>query len=817
MALKVLTDEEAGLAEGEIEKLAQRDTFSRFLPYRFFNPKDHSFINGDNTHGRIWECRPLTFYGGKALEGMAGLLRQEFPKGFVMQVIQWPDRKIDSLLEQYVSLKTRNDPLSNEAAKRYSEFLSAGRNGLDAVGGTPVRIFRMFVAVKSLDGFTNDRIAAIEEALGQSGLAPRPVDAGGLLSFLRRLFNQHPSSNDTAWDEHRYLSQQIINADSPVVVEREHLRLGGKWAACLTPKSLPTGEYLDTLQMNRITGGFGGRDDDGFQMGHEYLWTTTIFMNVEPANIRRKASLLAMQKVGGTIAKDIARRNQEFGWVLDDLEKEKRYVNVITAMWVFGTSAEDLDKGVARARRLWEGQQFVMQRETRLCVPMLIISLPFGLYTQGSNVTTIDRDFQVSASAAAHLLPLQGDFSGYMRPVLLYLGRKGQLASIDVFDERASNQNFFVAAGTGGGKSFLMNNLVQNYYATGAKVRIVDIGYSYEKQCASYKGTFIDVGEQRDKLCLNPFSSLAKDKEDQAKDELSTATMLLTMIFSSTGLDGVTETHWSLAKDAVRYAKRQDGGLLGVTHAEEFLRRYAELAAPGARLESAIPIANEMGFNLRDFTMDGKYGRLFNGKSTLNIAKDDFVVLELENIMSDRELFQVISMQAINAITQDLYLSDRRDRRFMLFDEAWKYFTAAPTIAAMIVEMYRRARKYGGATGIVTQSVLDLKGFGNAGVVVKNNSAFKFFLESDSFPAAVRDGLLDYEGLLLELANSVKNNKPRYSEILFDTPFGCGVGRLCVDRWTYWMNTSTAHEVAKFKSLIAQGLTEPEALARLAA
>ena len=46
------------------------------------------------------------------------------------------------------------------------------------------------------------------------------------------------------------------------------------------------------------------------------------------------------------------------------------------------------------------------------------------------------------------------------------------------------------------------------------------------------------------------------------------------------------------------------------------------------------------------------------------------------SILNDVELFRVIAMQVINMITQDLYLSDRSQQRFMVFDEAWKYLGA---------------------------------------------------------------------------------------------------------------------------------------------
>jgi conjugal transfer ATP-binding protein TraC len=182
----------------------------------------------------------------------------------------------------------------------------------------------------------------------------------------------------------------------------------------------------------------------------------------------------------------------------------------------------------------------------------------------------------------------------------------------------------------------------------------------------------------------------------------------------------------------------------------------------------------------------------------------------------------VIAMQAINAITQDLYLSDRSQRRFILFDEAWKYLSGgssvgATMIANIIKEGYRRARKYSGSIGTVFQSALDLPNFGEAGVVIKSNSAFKFFLESQDYENAVRQGVLDYQGLLLDLAKSVRNARPRYSEILFDTPFGAGIGRLCVDRYTYWRNTTTGHEVARFKKELELRKDPAEAIAALVA
>ena len=802
----LLKDEEQGPQAGEVEALARRHPFSVYLPYRAYFEDRGEYLNVDNTYGRLWECRPLAFAGPKALESLAGLLRQEHPPGTTISLTLFPDDHIDALLAEYLALKTRGGEVSQAGARHYAEHLRAGRQGLARMGGIPVRNFRLFVAIKSAESFRDERVKSIEEALSQAGLAPTPCPPGILLDVLRRVFNGEAPRNATTYDSNRYLSNQIIGAETVVRHDGDHLRLGSRYAACLSPKSLSTNGYIDSLEVNRLIGGFGGPQEDGLQLGCPFLWTTTVFFQTQPADIRRKAAIMMAQRVGGTIAKAIGRRVQELTQDLEDLEKD-RFVDVITSMWVFGEQEEDLNRAVARARSLWEAQRFVMQRETKIAPAMLIQALPFGLYATRTNIEILDRHFTLTAMAAAHLLPSQADFAGRMRPVQLYVGRKGQLASIDVFDRSANNHNFLVCAGSGAGKSFMTNKLVADYYATGALIRLIDIGYSYEKQTLLSKGRYIDVGGEAGRLCLNPFtSSVQPDRlasEDRQGDELTVTMILLSMAFSATQVPATEETLYSLMKDAVRFARARDGGLRGVDHVEEYLRTYPALA--GDRVyQGATDLAHKMAFNLYDFTSRGHYGSLFNGPSTLNIASDEFVVLELEKIMNNTQLFQVIALQVINAITQDLYLSDRTARRFMLFDEAWKYFSSTPMIAKIIEEGYRRARKYGGATGIITQSPLDLAAFGTAGVVIKSNSAFKFYLESTDYEKAVRMGLLDYDGLLLDLAKSVRNASPRYSEILIDTPRGAGVLRLCPDRYTYWWNTTTGHEVARFKQALVQ-------------
>lgn len=335
------------------------------------------------------------------------------------------------------------------------------------------------------------------------------------------------------------------------------------------------------------------------------------------------------------------------------------------------------------------------------------------------------------------------------------------------------------------------------------------------------KGRFIDVGDARNRVVLNPFQTnvSGKDSEDKSANRSTVAQIILAMVYSSTSTSQVNQTQITLCKQGVDFAYKRDGGEFGVDHVFEFLRNYPRDAPDVTTgVESATSLAHEMSFNLFDWTSEGQYGPMFNGKATFDISSDEFIVLELERLLTNKELFGVVSLQVMNAITNDLYLSDRSQRRFILFDEAWKYLIrsereeeasgggATGAIAAIIQEGYRRARKYGGATGVVTQSPLDLGKMGKAGEVIKGNSAFKFWLQSDreEWAVAAKRDIVSYSGLSLDLAMGVRNHRPHYSEVFVETPLGSGIGRLSVDPWTYWVNTSDAREFARFKTKLAE-------------
>lgn len=353
------------------------------------------------------------------------------------------------------------------------------------------------------------------------------------------------------------------------------------------------------------------------------------------------------------------------------------------------------------------------------------------------------------------------------------------------------------------------------FYASGAKIRIIDIGGSYRKMTKMYGARYLEFSGKED-IRLNPFSTVVNEEYDLPV----VSAIIAQMAYSASDVQKPSETEWTLLKDAARWAWKDRGQEADVDAVREFLLRFPkhadEFDDTDANSQEITRAAQTLGYNLKEFGSGGLYGKYFNGPATFDISKDEFVVLELERLKPLKELFRVVTLQIINAVTQDLYLSDRSQPKLIILDEAHMFLSGSGGESAIlqkvIEEGYRRARKYYGSFTVITQSILDLKSFGSVGDVIHSNSAFKFYLQSVDFEKAKQEKLLDCDDFLMRLLKSVRANKQKYSELFMDTPFGLGVARLVVDPFSYYVYTSDAKEIAEIESLVESGMSYEQAI-----
>ncbi len=789
----------------------QREKLSKYLPYLAYDEEKNLYINQDDTVGFILSYTPFYLAGTKIYDGIKGLLNYSFKEGTIIQFLLVADDFIEPFLQEHARRKTRLNPLVLKSVEKLTEFYRKGTKGLKELNYIPVRNFHGFISVKipvSPEEYEAEAIRIIElksvfiDKLRGVGLNPQEVKPSYLLGWVRKLFN---NDLNNVYDERVLIKEQIISANTTIEQHLDYIKIGNKFLRVLTPKSFP--KELTDLTQNLLTGGVWGVESDFEQIRSNFAICVNFIFRDLKNELVTKGNYILYQKAFLGFAASLQQKQEEVNWMFQAMNEGEKFIKIIPTVLVWSDDKEKFREAVSSARRVWEGQGFYMQEEKGLNMPLFLASLPFGLYE--ASVKLLDRHFIFPASTSARLVPLQADFQGNGASMLL-LGRKGQMAGLDLFSKDAQNYNAVVTASSGAGKSFFVNYLVFNTYAENGIVRIIDIGGSYKKLVKMLGAKYIDIAEEN--VCVNPFSFIKID------DEGLNLNPVVAVIASMCNVEENT-IEYRLIQDAVEEAYRREGNEASIDTVHKilkYLEKHTDIAEEyKLKKKDFAEKAQNLAYMLKNFTTQGQYGKFFNGKATFNIEQDELIVLELEKLKTDNVLFRVMTLQIINAITADLYLSDRTRPRLIVFDEAWQFMGETSHLRSVIEEGYRKARKYFGSFVVVLQSDLDLVNFGRVGSVITSNSFYKIKLQSFDYDKAKEQKLIDLDDFSFKLLKSVRSVKGQYSEMFIETGNSIGIARLVVDRFSYYIYTSDARDIAKIEEMLKEGYSYEGAIEKL--
>lgn len=799
-----------GVTKKELQRLSERESFSKYLPWIAYDSESHLYLLGDDCYGFAWECSPLFFAGENTVLTLEGLFGGDLPPESVFQFVLHGDPHVDPLLESYKQNKTLNSDVVQLVTESITDFYRKGVTGLPNMAGIPTRKFRLFVSVKFPQKWAEkanirQTWCMISEILSGASLHPTPLTPNMLLDWGRRLFNDKPSLNNDHYDDTIPIRKQML-LGTRVEKKFNTLHIDGKIFRCITPKSWP--QEIDPLHINRLFGGIKGMMSDGEQLKTPFVYCMTVLMENQKNKLHAKCNFILKQQGVGSFAPSLERKKGEYLWAVDEIERGKKFLRIIPTLWVYSDDEWKVNESLTRAKVIWETNGFVMQEDKGILVPLFISSLPHGFYNVDNNASILERDFIAPSQTIAAAIPCQGDFAGFGSPSMLLVGRKGELFGIDLFTKGADNFNGFCVAGSGSGKSVFANSLIFNMRAENAIIRIMDIGRSMKKQAKMFGARYMEFAE--DSIdCLNPFTHVSDETS------LQTIVPAIAQMAFSTGASMPTELDMSLLDMAVQWAYDNEGNEAGLTTVFRYLSEFNELVGTDSR--EIREAAKKLSFNLANWANDGVYAKIFNGKATFNIASDEMVVLELGRIKSLSNLYKVITQLVINEVAIDAYHSSGGRKRFILMDEAHQYLGESSHIKGTIEGFYRMLRKHTAGAFVISQSVLDLNRFGAVGDVILNNSAYKFYLKSDDYEKAQNLKLIDYDKFTMELLKGVTTNKPNYSEIFMHTPFGKGVGRLVLDPFSYYAYTSDGEEVAEIESMVDGGISYADAIRAMVA
>lgn len=759
---------------------------------------DGNHDTGTGYVGAVFCGRPLIGADDGTVDQLRGVLSAGYPAHTIIQVslVSTPD--VDAAIEAYAMrglarVTTPEDHAMMDALRsRRAEFLLAGKAApLIQASGVLLNHQVLIVSIKIPTSFIprDTELATAEEyatklsgALDAIGFHLHRMKPPEYLYYMRRIFHMH-GDVFTTYDEERLLRDQILAPGDEIQVQRDHIELGETNVAVLSVKQYP--KTATIASMAHLTGDELGNHN---QITTPWIMTTTMHypdQRTASGEVRRKAQAITYQAYGPLLRfiPRLAYKKHGFDVLVGAMEDGEALVEMSFSIMLFDRDRNHLDRLASSLTTYYYLHQYEMAREQYITFPVFWNNLP--LYPSHDTIQNMRRHRTMAVRHATQFLPVFGEWCGTGEgSASLFVTRKGQPLAFDLYDSSTS-YNGVVFAESGGGKSFLVQQLITDYLSMGAKVWVIDVGRSYEKLARVVGGEFIEFSDAS-KLCLNPFTQI-EDIDDET-DLLKT--LIARMAAPASGLDDYV---YARIEEAIRAVWQRLGPIMTITDVWDYL------------LQQTDQRLRDLGNMLYSWTRHGSYGSWFDGPNNLQFTRP-LVVLELEELKARKNLQQVVLLQLIAKIQHEMYLSGTDTKKILIIDEAWDLLDD-PGVARFMETGYRRFRKYGGAALIITQSLNDLYASPNGRAIAENSPHLMILQQrAESVNSVERDGKLAIEPYGYHLLRSVSTVPGKYSEIFFHTGHGWGIGRLIVDRFSQVMYSTSGTERTKILQDIRDGI-----------
>jgi conjugal transfer ATP-binding protein TraC len=753
---------------------------------------------------------PLTGMDESTAEKMNQLLTLPFPAGAMMQFTLFSGPDIEQYLTRFEVVRGgTSDPVLRQMMQERVNFLRQGVDDpIDNVSGVRLHDIRVVITVKlpagRFDAFDPTKAKPAQElrqsvlqTLKTIGFRYEVLTRERYLRFMQVVLNQGP---DASWrhtvatrvSEDQLLCEQILDPDNAISVDSTGLWLGKQTRVkVLSPKQYPQSVGINTAL--RYIGDFL----QGQRGIREPVLITMNLIFEDVANERNKREVQqawATRNAEGPLARFVSKygkTKKSLDIAMRALDNGDRLVKAYIGIALFCRNEEDSVRAVANAKSYWREFRWQMLEDRYFVLPLFCQLLPFAGDTDIQPILGRYKTFPSSSVVA--LVPVLGPWRGTSTPLVTPFSRDGQVMAVSPFDSE-TNYNFCVSAESGAGKSFFVNELVCSMRATGGAVRIIDVGNSYRNLCEILDGQYIEFDPDRE-ICLNPFDSITRIDEEMAE-----LTVLLEIMAAPK--DGLTDYSRAALEGIVR---------------QEYAANGPASTIDGVRdrcLASEDPRVRDLAVQLGAFCTGGQYGRYFNGRSTLDMS-NPFIVLELEHLKQQKHLQRIVLLMLMLKISQQMFRGSIGQQKMLVIDEAWDLLGSDET-RDFIVAFYRRVRKANGAVGTITQSISDF--YRNTGAqAIIENSANQYLLKQagESLNMIQQEKRLDLGEFGYKLLRSVHTIKGEYSEIMFRTNYGTGIGRLVVAPYTQLAYSTHPDDRAAIKAYRDRNVPLHEAILRV--
>lgn len=838
--------------------------FAGWLPYAAYLAQDALFVNRHGS-GFLLELMPQSGADERMVEVLLSLYAP-LPAGASAQFSLFASPHVRDQLRRYANMRmedadqllsaaqwgrpARNQNLFRSLARqRVAHLLRGSQTSLISGFHFCVRDFRLMLSVTVPWDVNNagrcEELISIRDSmvstLRSASMANRVCDADDLINWCSLFTNPDRLRNTDqpalTYDDGRELRDQIVDFDTVQDVTPSGIRLwkaGSSYsdsaagthelpsadaeleARFYSIKSFPRRYSL--WQMGAL---IGDLMQPALQYSSPFLLTMGVHM-LDPNSMRSAVTanhVRATQNAGSkmaTVMPDVAKKREDWAAAAEAIDAGGRLVSLYHQLALF-TTPRDAVRGEQTAKAIWRARGFELNADVYMQRQALLASLPMTLsepfYADMKKVRRVTRK---TLANAVHLAPLVAEWRGTRTPTIVLAGRRGQIITLDLYDN-PGNMNGAVVGSPGQGKSVLLNEMAWSYRSIGAKVWMLDLGKSFEKLCRNAGGTYIEFTPQS-RICLNPFSTVPDERtnadgqiEGGIHEDIDMIKPALAKMCSAhTQLDEVQQRALGVTA-LTMFAKH--GRDLTITGLRDALRS-GTLEAEGVDVKNDQRI-KDLALMLSPYCKGGEYERFFEGRNNVDMS-NDLIVIEGEELKRKPDLQTVVNIIQMHRITGEMYLS--RDRRKVcMIDELKQQLGDAAhddrVLLAAIDEASRRARKYGGSLITATQSGDDY--YSSAQMEAALNCAdfvFLFRQKAESLDLLQKRGRLSMDESKKRLLNSLRTEPGAYSEFYISCPLGEGVARCILDPATHLLFSNKLEDNKPLDALRAQGLSINESI-----
>lgn len=356
----------------------------------------------------------------------------------------------------------------------------------------------------------------------------------------------------------------------------------------------------------------------------------------------------------------------------------------------------------------------------------------------------------------------------------------------DVWDERKKRikaRNFAIFAPTGEGKSFLANNILRQYFESGVRLVIIDLGGSYTKFAKLYPGQYTVLRYESGKnLGINPF--YISHHNDLTPERLEDLSVFLFELFAS-DLKATKAQSVSIKK-ILRYYYDATLEQHSLESFYRFIESHQDSLLDQIKIHPDYFNVTSFLHVMSEYVGDGLYSFLFeiSEDQTYKIEDKRLIVFELDEVKDNKEILSVM-LKLIKSAIQRTIWRNKAEKGIILFDEFAKQLKFENVLES--VEFYYQAiRKQNGAIGIILQSINQLPSNATSASILENTQVIYSLNNEKGYGELVKR--LNLSAHDLNQLKSIRNNLsgPRkYTEIFIKIGKESNIFRLEVPKEVY--------------------------------